>query len=265
MSKTSETILFFGSGPVAASALSKLAKTFVIEAVITKPKPAHYKADFPVITVANNLGLKIYTATNKNELNELFSGTEFTSQIGIVIDYGIIISQTVIDKFKYGIINSHFSLLPKFRGADPISFAILSGDNETGVSLMRIVEALDEGPLLDQRRLLIGETDDNQTLTEKLIALSQQMLEEDIPRYLSGEIKPVEQSNSDISYTSLLTKQDGLVDWQKPASAIEKQIRAYSGWPRSRVNLAGIDVIITKAHITKESGKPGKSCQVEII
>ena len=131
-------LVFFGSGPVAAASLKKLAKHFVIEAVITKPQPAHHREPFPVLALAEELGLRTLTPNSKQELSDLFSTKPVKSKLGVVIDYGFIINQDVIDSFPHGIVNSHFSLLPEWRGADPISFSILSGQQKTGVSLMVI-------------------------------------------------------------------------------------------------------------------------------
>src|SRR5882672_4684555 len=92
----------------------------------------------------------VVTASNKTELDSLLGQLHFTSRLGVLIDFGVIVSQKAIDHFDLGIINSHFSILPEWRGADPITFSILSGQEETGVSLMLLVRAMDEGPLLAQ-------------------------------------------------------------------------------------------------------------------
>ncbi|MEO6761067.1 MAG: formyltransferase family protein, partial [Candidatus Saccharimonadales bacterium] len=110
-------IVFFGSGPVAAKSLELLSKDFEISAVITKPKPSHHHGAFPVIDIASQLDLSLYTASNKQELSELFSNQTFASDLAVLIDFGIIVSQDVIDYFPKGIVNSHFSLLPEWRGA----------------------------------------------------------------------------------------------------------------------------------------------------
>ena len=144
MKKMSETIVFFGSGPVAAKSLELLAQNFEIEAVVTKPQPAHHKEPFPVLALSEKLGLKIFTPDGKAALSELFASNPVTSRLGIVIDYGFIINRDVINYFDLGIINSHFSLLPEWRGADPITFSILSGQKQTGISLMLIDEKMDE-------------------------------------------------------------------------------------------------------------------------
>ncbi|HSW36881.1 MAG TPA: methionyl-tRNA formyltransferase [Candidatus Saccharimonadales bacterium] len=246
----SETIVFFGSGPVAAKSLRLLAEDFEIEAVITKSQPAHHKEAFPVLEVAKILGLKTFTPANKQELSDLFKNNPVKSRLGIVIDYGIIIAQDVIDYFPLGIVNSHFSLLPRWRGADPITFTILSGDQEGGISLMLIVEALDEGPLLAQAPYAVPANITTPELTDDLIDLSYRTLAVILPKYLAGEAQPVPQNESqEITYSRKLTKNDGLIDWSKPAEQIEREIRAFLEWPKSRTKFGDKEVIITKAHV----------------
>src|SRR2546430_10003404 len=116
MTKMSETVVFFGSGPVAAESLRRLAKHVSIEAVITKPRPAHHHGPVPVLEISEKLGLPVHTAENRRQLNELFVGAAFSSRVGVLIDFGIIVSQQVINYFPLGIINSHFSVLPEWRG-----------------------------------------------------------------------------------------------------------------------------------------------------
>ena len=254
----SKTLTFFGSGPVAARSLDLLARNFEIEAVITKPQPPHHKQTFPVIAVAQKLGLKLLYTANKSELSALFGQKPVSSQIGVVIDYGIIIPQAVIDYFPLGIINSHFSLLPRWRGADPISFAILSGDSETGVSLMRIVSALDEGPLLAQESLTVAPDATTPSLTEELIHLSDQMLSKYLPQYMDGQLGPVPQPADGATYSRKLEKSDSQLDFNKTAVELEREIRAFTGWPRSRMRIGGTDVVVTKAHVAEGSGTPGQ-------
>jgi methionyl-tRNA formyltransferase len=259
MNKMSKTIIFFGSGPVAAESLRLLANDFQIEAVVTKPKPAHHKGAFPVLEVAEQLALPIQTVSNKQELSELITTTPFRSSLAVLVDFGIIVGQDVIDSFPQGIVNSHFSLLPQWRGADPITFSILSGQEVTGVSLMLLVARMDEGPLLAQAPLHLATGITTPVLTHDLIEISHAMLKEVLPRYQSGEIIPIPQDPSmPITYSRKLTKDDGLLDWSKPANQLEREVRAFIGWPQSRTTLAGKEVIITKAHtIDAPSGEPG--------
>ena len=254
-----ETVVFFGSGPVAAKSLGFATEHFQIEAVVTKATPAHHKEPAPVEIVANKLGLPLLFANNKSELDLLILKERFKSSFGIIVDYGVIVSQATIDAFDKGIINSHFSLLPRWRGADPISFAILAGDKKTGVSLMLIEPTLDTGKIVVQRNLVIEPHDTTPVLTDKLIALSNEMLARHIPLYLSGDLKPRSQPHPErATYSRKLTKADGTIDWQKPASQIEREIRAFQGWPKSRTVLLNKELIITTAHVSDEQGAPGK-------
>jgi methionyl-tRNA formyltransferase len=256
------SIVFFGSGPVAAQSLELLAKDFEIEAVITKPKPLHHRGDFPVITISELLGLKIFTPANKHELNELFQTKPVQSRIGVVIDYGLIISQEVIDYFPLGIVNSHFSLLPEWRGADPITFSILSGQQQTGISLMLITAGLDEGPLLAQASFDMPEGITTPQLTDSLIDLSHKSLVEILPLYVDGSINPVPQETATISsqseptYSRKLTKEDGVIDWHKPAQQLEREVRAYIEWPKSSTTLGSIPLTITKAAVHQDPKQP---------
>ncbi len=257
MTKISEPVVFFGSGPVAAESLALLHKDFLIEAVITKPRPAHHKGDVPVIRTAEQLGLPIFTATNKLELDALFSKQTFQSLLGILIDFGIIVSQKIIDAFPKGIVNSHFSLLPQLRGADPITFAILEGHRETGVSLMLLVEAMDEGPLLARTHFTMPNDVTTPELTKNLTQQSYEALRTIIPQYLAGKIKPSAQPTQPVSYSRRLTKEDGLIDWQKSAIDIEREIRAFIEWPKSRTAIGNLEIIITKASVIDAEGEPG--------
>ncbi|MEI7689785.1 MAG: methionyl-tRNA formyltransferase [Candidatus Saccharibacteria bacterium] len=253
----SKTVIFFGSGPVAAKSLDFISSHFEIEAVITKPVPAHHKTAAPVETLARKLNLPIFFASSKVELDDVVERNSFTSDLGILIDYGVIVSQTVIDAFEFGIVNSHFSLLPQWRGADPITFSILSGQNETGVSLMLIEPTLDTGKLIAVEKIAIDPQDTTPTLTEKLIDLSNKMLVRYVPGHLDGTIMPIEQTNADqATYSRKLSKSDGLIDWDKTAQQIECQIRAYQGWPNSRTQINGVDIIVTKAHISTTGQSP---------
>lgn len=264
MKKTSKTIVFFGSGPVAAKSLELLLDTFAIEAVITKPKPAHHRGEFPVLDVTQKHDLKTHTPASKKELTELFKETSFSSAVGLVIDYGIIIEADVIDTFPLGIANSHFSLLPQWRGADPITFAILSGQQQTGISVMRINERMDEGPLLAQATYDISPKLTAPELTKDLIELSDATLKEILPLYLDGAIETVPQEIGSVldtvvvSYSRKIQKSDGVIDWQKPAEVLEREIRAYIEWPKSHAQIADKDVVLLEAEVVRAiDEKPG--------
>ena len=252
----SKTIVFFGSGPVAAKSLEFLAGHFEIEAVITKSVPAHHKGIAPVEEQASHLSVPVLFANTKRELDNIISKRSFTSNIGVIIDYGVIVSKSVIDTFELGIVNSHFSLLPQWRGADPITFSILSGQSKTGVSLMVIEEGLDTGTLLTQKSLVVEPTDTTPTLTDKLIKLSNTLLLEYVPRYIAGELKPHSQPHPNrATFSRKLTKADSMLNFTKPAHVLECEVRAFVGWPKSRTNVGEHQIIVTKAHVEKDIEK----------
>lgn len=258
-------VVFFGTGPVAAASLASLLAHTVVEAVITKPVPPHHREAAPVETLAAQHSLNTLFVRNKVELDTLIEKQQFTSKLGIIVDFGVIVSQATIDYFPFGIINAHFSLLPRWRGADPISFAILAGDQKTGVSLMLIEPTLDTGKLIVQKSLPITADDTTPSLTDKLVALSNELLSTYIPLHLAGETKPRSQPHQDrATFSRKLTKADSLLDWTKSAADLEREIRAFAEWPKSRTTLAGKDVIITRAHAVPSnfSNSPG---DIEVV
>lgn len=267
MTSGNKSAVFFGSGPVAAKSLELLLKHQTIEAVITKPSTLEQMS-------AVAPGIEIYAVGSKSELDQLILEKSFTSVLGILIDFGIIVSQKVIDSFPLGIVNSHFSLLPQLRGADPISFAILEGLEKTGVSLMLLVEAMDEGPVISCGIHELNGSETTPDLTNNLILLSDSLLENNLPKYLNNEVKAVDQSKlpslmpnypSEPTYSRKLTKEDGVLDFSKPAAQLEREIRAFIDWPKSRTTLAGKDVIVTQAYTVPSIGTDQQPGDVTVV
>jgi methionyl-tRNA formyltransferase len=269
MNQKSETIVFFGSGPVAAESLRLLHQHVTIEAVITKPRAAHHKGDVPVISLAEELGLPVFTATNKRTLDELFATQLVHSRLAILIDFGIIVSQEVINYFPLGILNSHFSLLPEWRGADPITFSLLSGQHRTGVSLMALTAGMDEGPLIAQAEYIIEPTTTNPQLTADLISLSDAQLQAVLPLYLEGKAIAADQLEASISdvteptYSRKLSKEDSQLNWQKPAVVLEREIRAFIEWPKSRATFGTLDVVIQQARVLDQTDTAGTTAVID--
>lgn len=251
------SIVFFGSGPVAAQCLELLQVHTNIEAVITKPQPPHHKHNMPVIETAKKYGLTTLYSSNRIELDELIEKHNFSSNVAVLIDFGIIVSKKAINHFQFGIVNSHFSLLPEWRGADPITFAILSGQTKTGVSLMLIDEGMDTGKILTRRATGIDADDTSVSLTDKLIRLSDELLKQHLPAYVSGSLKPKKQPHPDrASYSRKLTKIDGIIDWTEPAATIERKVRAYQPWPRCSTVVSGHRLIVLKSHVSNSKKTP---------
>lgn len=259
-------IVFFGTGEVSLKTIEGIASNFDIEAVITKPdlttssgktRPAELKI------WAEEHQIPCYSPTNKAELSQLITGQKFESQVGLVVDYGIIIPQDVIDSFPKGILNSHFSLLPQLRGADPITFAILEGLQETGVTIMQIVAKLDEGDIVAQQTYTIPENVTTPHLTDDLIALSNKMLITAMPDYLEGKITPIQQDHSQATYSRKLTKEDGLLDSSKTAVELECQIRAFIDWPKSYMFMDDLRITITKVRVSGQKSPIGSLSVVD--
>ncbi|HSX14452.1 MAG TPA: methionyl-tRNA formyltransferase [Candidatus Saccharimonadales bacterium] len=252
-------LVFFGTGPVSLATLQGLGGVFDLEAIITRPdREVHGKlVEHPVKVWGRQHSIPVICADNKAELEQQVKLAQFSSRAGLVVDFGIIVSQPTIDAFPLGILNSHYSLLPQWRGPDPITPAILEGASETGVTIMLITAGMDEGPILVQQTYRMSGHETISELTDNLVKLSNQMLIATVPNYLAGSIKPKPQVGQP-TFTHKLAKADGLIDWHKPAVQIEREVRAYLGWPSSYTNLLQTDVAITKAHTEPTNGPVGQ-------
>jgi methionyl-tRNA formyltransferase len=178
----------------------------------------------------------------------------------VVVAYGQILPQTLLDIPGYGCLNVHTSLLPKYRGAAPIQWAILNGDAETGVTIMKMDAGLDTGPTLNQRNTQIVPSDTSQILHDRLARIGAELLIETIPNYVAGKIAPVSQPH-EVSYARKIEKNDGNIDWNEPAEKIERMIRAFTPWPSAFTFLESAGtrrmLKIWEAEIVWESGPPG--------
>jgi methionyl-tRNA formyltransferase len=149
----------------------------------------------------------------------------------VVAAYGLILPQAVLDLAPHGCLNVHASLLPQWRGAAPITAAILAGDAQTGVTIMRMDAGMDTGDILAQRAEPIHADDTTGTLSARLAEIGAELLIEVLPRWLAGEIKPKSQDHDRATYCRLLSREDGRIDWTQPAQVIARQVRAYDPWP----------------------------------
>lgn len=259
MADKKPSIVFFGTGDVARSSLQALHQHFTIEAVITRPNPNTKRSKTPPVEeYADQHSIEILQPADKNKLEEAVVAANFKSLIGVVIDYGLIITGPAIKAFELGIINSHFSLLPEWRGADPITFSLLSGQKKTGVSVMRINQGLDTGDILATADYTIAPHETIRSLTEALVEKSNTLLVEVLPRYVRGEITPQPQDPDTVpTYSRKLTKADGTIDWSLSAEQNERHIRAFLGWPKSTAIIHNTQVIILQATVLDVSGTPG--------
>lgn len=258
--KNNTSIVFFGTGQTSLEALQCLSEEFDIKLVVTKP-PALNSAgkEFlnPVHQWAMDNNLKLITPTDKSEMISELSQMKLQSCIGVVLDYGMIIPSEVIDYFDTGILNSHFSLLPKYRGSNPIRAAILNGDEITGVTIIKITPGLDDGPILTWAEIDTDNMDANK-LRDKLSELNCALLCETIKLYANGELELIEQDESQVTGTKKTTKDDGLINPAKNANELYREVLAYVGWPKSYIIYNGDTLIINKARPSKIKVTPSK-------
>lgn len=242
-------LVFFGTGQTSLEALQCLAECFDIELIVTKP-PATNSAgkEFKnqVQIWAEDNKVNFITPASKTDLSHMLTDRTINSKIGVVLDYGMIIPKDVIDIFPLGILNSHFSLLPKYRGADPIRSAILGGDKLTGVTIIRITPGLDDGPILTWAELPVEHMNAIE-LREKLSNLNCALLPETIKIYLNSELELINQDETKASHTTKTNKADGKMEPSKTAKQLEREVRAYTGWPKSYFEWQGKTYIVHKA------------------
>jgi methionyl-tRNA formyltransferase len=173
----------------------------------------------------------------------------------VVAAFGLILGTSVLELPRLGCLNLHASLLPRYRGASPISAAILNGDPETGVTLMRMERGLDTGPMLAQDRLAIQPDDTTDSLTTRLSHVAANLVVPSLPAVENGTLIPVPQPDG-ATLTRPLVKADGWIDWSRPAIEIERRVRAMWSWPRAWTTLPD-GTVVQVHHALVDSGEPG--------
>lgn len=235
MSSEKPRVVCMGSPQFAVPTLRALAEHYPVVGVVTQPdRPAGRGRKVtppPVKVVAQELGLPVMQPRRLRAPEAFEQLQAWAPDIIVVAAYGQILRPNVLALPRYGCINVHASLLPRWRGASPIQHAILAGDRETGVTIMLMDEGLDTGPILSQRAMPIEPEDTGATLSEKLARLGAALLLETLPEYLSGALQPRPQPEEGITYAPLLKKEDGRLDFQKPAEVLARQVRAFDPWP----------------------------------
>lgn len=256
-----------GTAELSCASLEKLAgsRDFAVAAVVTqpdKPKGRDLKlTPSPVKVLAQKLNLPLLQPLKARE--EAFIGQlrDLKPELIVVVAYGQILPQKILDLPTHGCINVHTSLLPKYRGAAPIQWAIADGEPETGVTIMKMDAGLDTGPVLAMRRTPILPTDDSQVLHDRLAQLGAELLVETIPGYVSGKIPPQAQPTEGASYAAKIKKDDGRIDWNSPAQKIWNRLRAFTPWPGAFTFLDSEPkpqlLKIWKVEPVEKNGQPG--------
>ncbi|RME55717.1 MAG: methionyl-tRNA formyltransferase [Caldilineae bacterium] len=268
-------IVFMGTPAFAAPSLLALheaerTQRWEIVAVVTQPdRPAgrgKRVAISPVKEAALELELPILQPGRlRREPEAVEALRSLAPDVIVVAAYGQILPKEVLEIPRFGCINVHASLLPAYRGASPITAAILDGQDETGVSIMLMDEGMDTGPVLAQARQPIRGDDTTASLGERLAMQGAALLVETLPRWLRGEVTPVDQGElpGTPSVCRLVKKEDGRIDWSRPAAYIERMTRAYTPWPSAFTTWKGALFKIWSADVAAGSAEPGRVLRLD--
>jgi methionyl-tRNA formyltransferase len=261
-------VVFMGSPDFALPTLRALAEQYQLRGVVTQPdRPSGRGKQLraPAIKLeAERLGLPVIQPPKLRDPGVLETLKGWAPEVIIVAAYGQILRQDVLDLPKYGCVNVHASLLPRWRGAAPIQAAILAGDVETGITIMRMDAGLDSGPVLSQSAIAITPGDTAGSLSEKLANLGAETLLKTLPGYLAGQITPRSQDETLVTKAPMLSRQQGEIDFNLESTYLARMVRAYQPWPGSFTTWHAEILKIHRAHaVAMKSAGPGTCLIVE--
>jgi len=228
-------IVFMGSPDFSLPTLRALHATYSVVGVVTQPDRAAGRGRElqppPIKSLALELGIPVIQPEKLREPEAMEKLRAWAPDAIVVAAFGQILRQDVLDLPEFGCINVHASLLPRWRGAAPINAAILHGDEETGVTIMKMDAGLDTGPILSQRSVRIQPEETAGSLFDKLSTLGADLLLDTLPKYFAGEIEPRPQPDEGATYAGMMKKEEGRLDFSQPARELERKVRAFNPWP----------------------------------
>ena len=259
--------VFFGSPDFAVPTLDALIDSpYRPVAVATQPDRGAGRGRKlrrpPIAERAAEAGIIVLQPSRLRDPEAVTEIAALAPDLQIVAAYGQLLPPAVLDAPRYGTLNVHASLLPRWRGAAPVSAAIAAGDAETGATIMLVDETEDTGPILAQRATAIGARETAGELSDRLAALGASLLLETIPRWLAGEIEPQAQDAALATRARRVRKDAGRIDWTLPAAQIARNVRAYTPWPGAFTELEGQRVRLAAATAETGGGAPGKVVEV---
>jgi methionyl-tRNA formyltransferase len=261
-------IVFMGTPDFAVPALKMLIESNheVVGVYTQAPKPkgrGHQVQKSPVHLLADQEGIPVFTPSNLRDDQAQNNLKDLNADVGVVVAYGMILPQRILDTPRHGCINIHASLLPKWRGAAPIHRALMAGDTTTGVTIMKMDAGLDTGPMISQAEIAIEAHTTSQSLHESLSFLGAQLLWEVLRDYPCKTIPLPEEG---VSYAHKLTKNEAFLDWSQEAVTLERYVRALNPWPGTFMRLADQDVKILEAKVIDDaSGAPGSILDEKLL
>jgi methionyl-tRNA formyltransferase len=265
--------VFMGTAELSCRSLQVLAQVPEVKLVAVVSQPDRPKGrdlrlqPSPVKELANRLGLTVLQPERAREKAFLEALQELKPDLVTVAAYGQILPKTILDLPRFGCLNVHTSLLPKYRGAAPIQWAILNGESETGVTIMKMDPGLDTGGIIAQERTAIRPEDNAETLHDRLAELGASLLVRTIPPFVAGTIQPRPQPAEGVSYAPRIKKEDGLIDWSLGAAVIRNRIRGLAPWPGAFTFLLGSPkphlLKLWEAEVVDRNGAPGEIVQAD--
>jgi methionyl-tRNA formyltransferase len=229
------TVVFMGSDEFSVPSLLALTMAHEVAGVITQPdRPAGRGRELtpnPVKMTADTMGLSVFQPPRVSAADAVLQISEWMPDVIVVAAFGQILRRPVLESPPMGCVNVHASLLPRWRGAAPVAHAILAGDEETGVTIIKMDEGLDTGPVLAQESTTIEVDDTAGTLGARLAEMGAQLLVEVLPAYVDGDLEPQAQPEEGVTYAPQVQKADGEIDWSQSAVQIDRMTRAYTPWP----------------------------------
>ena len=258
-------IIFMGTPDFAVGTLRSLAEAgHEITLVVSQPdKPkgrGHAMVPTPVKAVAEELGIPVFQPVKIREAKDVLEKTE--ADVCVVAAFGQIIPASILHMKKYGCINVHASLLPKYRGAAPIQWAVIDGEKESGVTIMQMDEGLDTGDMLAKAIVPLDEKETGGSLFDKLSEAGGRLCVETLAKLENGEITPEKQGESPTAYASMLDKKMGSIDWNKSAVVIERLVRGLNPWPSAYTHLDGKTLKIWACDVLPQSASKGESGEI---
>jgi methionyl-tRNA formyltransferase len=257
------SLAFFGTAEFAVPTLQALgAAGHEIAAVYCQPPRragrGHRLQPSPVQRAAEAGGWAVRTPTSLKSESEAAAFQALGLDAAVVAAYGLILPPSFLNAPRLGCFNVHASLLPRWRGAAPIQRAILTGDNETGISIMKMDEGLDSGPVYRQKALTIAPDMTAADLHDDLAALGARLMLEVLARFATGEAVPaVPQPAEGITYAAKLEKHEGRLDWRRPAKELERQVRAFTPWPGAWFEIGEETIKVLRVEVRDGAGEPG--------
>ncbi|MDR1033137.1 MAG: methionyl-tRNA formyltransferase [Candidatus Nomurabacteria bacterium] len=258
MKKISNPIIYFGTDKLSAQPLTRLLEAgFPVEAVVTKPDTIKGRGRQMVApdvkVIGEEYGIKVLQPSKLSEITPFLS--QLNRPLGVLVSFGKIVPQDIIDLFPKGIINIHPSLLPKYRGPSPIETVILNGDSSTGATLMKLTAKMDAGPVFAQKEIALSGSETKNELYERLACLGSDMLINHLPDIADGSLQAEPQDDTKATYCQKLDKSMASLDVVKNTTTwLLRQIRAFAGFPKSKLELLGLDCTITAAHTASHPG-----------